>query len=212
MDFLGTIWGTALAIIASVGGAGVIIIFVGKWLAKLSADALMKKMESEFNEKLEKLKSGLEKRNYISKARFDLEIEVYRQLSEAAFLMAIDLDNLFQEFERIYLDKESKRKMKKDNYSKATVSFDRANQAIIQNAPFIPRNTHELFLDVRDECMEQINFFLSHHLEEDSEEYRRDLEEQYLECSNRAKTISDKMDLLIDKLREHIDKLDVLEK
>ena len=74
------IWQIALAVIGSFGGAGVIILGCSKWLANLTAEKIIKKTEFEYAEKLEKLRKQFEMKNYISNVRFDLEIEIYREI------------------------------------------------------------------------------------------------------------------------------------
>ena len=208
-----SVWRIILAAIVSVGGAGVIIVFIGKWLANLSAEAILKKAEFEFDRKLENLKSKLEKRNYISKVRFDLEIEIYRQLSESVLLMVLNSCALFPVgIEHCCPDKDAEIKRKEELCSKATDSYNQANQAIMQNAPFIPENIYELFSDIRNDCRKQIVFFPEFRLWSTSEEWRKELKDEYMACWIRTKTINDKLTSLLEKLRSHIAELDVLEK
>ena len=207
-----SVWKIMAAIAGSVGVAGAIIFFVGKWLANLSAEALLKKKEFEFDRKLEDLKSKLKKRNYISKVRFDLEIETYRQLSEAVLLMAIHSCALFPiGLEHGYSDNDAEAQRKKDIYTEAVDSYNQATQAIMKNAPFIPKNMYELFSDIRSECKLQIDWFPDFKLGRLCEEGIRELRDERKACRERTKTISDKLTFIIETLRNHIAELDVLE-
>ena len=208
-----SVWRIVFAAVASVGGTSVMIIFMGKWLANLSAEAIIKKKEFEFDKKLEDLKSKLEKRNYISKVRFDLEIEVYRQLSESVILMVLNSLCLFPRGSVYgHSDKKLEQERKRDLHSKAVDSYNLANQSITKNTPFIPKTMYELFTEIRDECRTQIIYFEDFHLIEDSEQYRTELKDEYRACWERTRTIDSQLTSLLEKLRNHIAELDVLEK
>ena len=84
---MGQIWQVALAIIASIGGAGVIILGVVKFTSNIIAERLSKKYEIKMNKELEAFKAGIDKKTYISRARFDAEFQIYRELSENVLTM-----------------------------------------------------------------------------------------------------------------------------
>lgn len=201
----------ALAIVGSFGGASVIILAVSRWLANLTADKMLKKTEFKFSKELEDFKSRLEHKNYVSKARFDLEIEVYRQLSEATLSMVFDISALFPYgLESIYSDEEQELERKQENYRKSIASYTAAAQAITKNAPFIPQPIYELFCDIRDACARQIHWYPDFRLGRLNEEIVRELNEEKRQCWERTKVISDKLDALLNTLRNHISAIDVM--
>jgi len=204
-----SVWETVLAIFASVGGAGAVIVALSKWLANLTAEKMLKKTEFEFSQKQEALKSSLEKRNYISKTRFDLEIDVYRQLSESVVAMVSDNSALFPfGMVREPKDEEARNTFYRENYARAGASYNTANSAINRNAPFIPESLHKLFTDIADKCRIQLIMFgeikIHNPSEGDGQFYR--------ECCERTKTINAELDTLMIALRSHIAGLDVLDK
>lgn len=202
-----SVWETVLAILASFGGAGIIIMTVSKWLANLTAEKILKKAEFEFSRRLEALRSNLEKKNYISKIRFDLEIKVYRQLSESMIQMVMDNSTLFPYgLARVPRDEEEKIKVEQDNFNLAAASYNAANLAIVRNAPFIPQHIYEDFNNIRIECKKQLNFF-PYHLEK-----AEGMGKVLSDCYNRTNEITEQMDRLLEKLRNHIASLDVLGK
>ena len=71
------IWQIVLAIIASIGGAGIIILGVVKFTSDMIAERLSKRYEIKLNKKLEAFKAGINKKTYISRARFDTEFQIY---------------------------------------------------------------------------------------------------------------------------------------
>lgn len=84
-----------------------------------------------------------------------------------------------------------------------------ARAEIMRNAAFIPQKTYEIFIDLYDECEKQCRtatyFALGYSA---SNSIKRDLKE----FKKREKAIEVKKSALIDKLREHIASLDVLDK
>lgn len=77
----------ALAIVASVGGFGVVFSAVVYFTSNFIAERLQKKYELKLNERFEKYKAGIENKTYISKTKFDAEFALYRSLSKAFFDM-----------------------------------------------------------------------------------------------------------------------------
>ena len=63
----------ALAIVASVGGFGVVFSAVVYFTSNFIAERLQKKYELKLNERFEKYKAGIENKTYISKTKFDAE-------------------------------------------------------------------------------------------------------------------------------------------
>ena len=73
---------------ASIGAIGAFILFVIKLSAEKIAEALQKKYTLKFDKELEKYKTHLDNKTYISKTKFDAEFEIYRDLS-ADFCSAV---------------------------------------------------------------------------------------------------------------------------
>ena len=70
-------WLTIFGILGSVGGGGAIVAGLSSWLGKVWADRLMVKETAKFREDLERLTKQLERKNYVSKVRFDAEFTIY---------------------------------------------------------------------------------------------------------------------------------------
>ena len=77
----------ALSVIVAFGGAGAIAIGAVKWISKILADRLSRKYQLQLDEKLETVKTALNKKEYISKTRFDAEFRMYQELSEKNIAM-----------------------------------------------------------------------------------------------------------------------------
>ncbi len=201
-------WQTASAVIVSFGGAAIIIAGIVKWSADRIAEQIIKKKDFEFSQKLEALKSSLEKKNYISKTRFDLEIEIYRELSETTLLMVLDNNVLFQHFEILPKDEEKRREQRHKDFCKASESYNSAVNSILKNAPFIPEKMYKIFDDIRKLCLTQIGLHRHCYSGKDHPSLMTQRDKGYM----RTDEISTKLDQLIEQLRIHIASLDVLDK
>ena len=67
----------AIAIVISAGGISGIILAIIKFSSNIIADRLSKTYELKLNKELEKYKTRLDSKIYITKARFDKEFELY---------------------------------------------------------------------------------------------------------------------------------------
>ncbi len=84
----------ALTCIASVGGVGAIIIAVVKFSSSIMADRLSKKYQLQLDKEIEKFKAELNKKEYVSKTRFDAEFSIYRELTSAFSRMVTNVSIL----------------------------------------------------------------------------------------------------------------------
>ena len=75
------IWKIVVSIIISVGGSGAIISTVVFFCSNLIAKRLEQRYSSVLAKELEKYKSMLDEKKYVSKVRFDKEFEIYLELS-----------------------------------------------------------------------------------------------------------------------------------
>ena len=68
------IWSIAGAILASVGGAGIIICAVSGFISERLAKRIDAKYEHRLNKELERYRTTLDERRHITKAQFDIVI------------------------------------------------------------------------------------------------------------------------------------------
>lgn len=139
------IWSITGAVIASVGGAGVIICAVSGFVSARIATYIDKKYEQRLSKELERYKLSLEKCRHITKAQFDREFEIYHLLSKNYFSMIVMLSSFTQnslEFKE--LPKEN-RDMKIDEFMRMGESVAIAQNTLYENAAFIPKNLFEQY-------------------------------------------------------------------
>lgn len=85
----------ALAVIITSGGILGIILAIIKFSSNIIAERLSKNYELKLNKELEKYKSNLDSKIYITKAKFDKEFELYQQLSRSFFYMVEKVHALY---------------------------------------------------------------------------------------------------------------------
>lgn len=139
------IWSIAGAVIASAGGAGVIICAVSGFVSARIAVYIDKKYEQRLSKELERYKLSLEKCRHITKAQFDREFEIYHLLSKNYFSMIVMLSSFTQNsLELKELPKEN-RDMKIDEFMRMGESVAIAQNTLYENAAFIPKNLFEQY-------------------------------------------------------------------
>lgn len=151
------IWKTVLAIIGSVGGAGVIIIFVGKWLAQLIADRVIQskqhqidieltEMHGKFELELEQYRTKATEYTYVSQLQFETEFKVYQSLFQSLYVFGSSTAILFPEYDELPKDSEERKKLYIERYTRFCAAYDEFSSVLEQNAPFIPKHLYESFL------------------------------------------------------------------
>lgn len=137
------IWKIVASIIGGFGGIAIIFTAVVKYLSDIIADKLSKKYELQLSKELEKYKSLLENKTYISKTRFDTEFSIYRELS-ANFADAVKAVNAMipSGFTHVPAKKEDKLDMDKRHYDIALPAVVKAQDSLKVNIPFIPENIY----------------------------------------------------------------------
>jgi hypothetical protein len=205
------VWKIILSIVASVGGIGAIICFVIKFSSDIIADRLSKKYELKMNKEIESYRNKLDQKNYISKARFDKEFEIYQDLSEKILDMTFANYVLFPVFDKVPPNEEERQEFFNERYKNAVQTYNDANRTIKATAPFIPEDIYKLFSELRDDCCKQIDDYTIFVLEPDYKENRTDLREEYKACWTRTKAISEKRDNIISNLRKYLSTLEVLD-
>ena len=206
------IWQTALAIIGSVGGAGVIIGFVVKYASDIIADKLSQKYELKLNKELEKYKANLDKRIHISRARFDMEFSIYGKLSDAFLSMEQATYWLFSEgVDYVPLDEDDRKKMYTARYEKANEAIVIAEKTLGANAPFIPSEIYRAFDEIRVLCGRQYNMYIWCGPLAKQRNHSEAFLKQETECWKRTKEIMEKKEQLMNQLREYLENLDVME-
>ena len=162
-----------------------------------------------------KYEADLAKTNYISKAKFDKEFDIYQELFGKIFVMVKASLNLFTHDNPDKPDNpDTKQRIKNAN-----VAYNIVVETIYTYAPFIPKKSYDLLCNLKEKCFKQIeeyDVFLSRkEYDKDkvsygqSEEIRKNLEKMDTEGRARNKEIEKKLDDTVSKIREYLASLDV---
>lgn len=154
----------ALTIIASLGGAGFIIIGLANYLGKLWANMALESEKAKYNKELEELKSNLkkeidtlnkinEKALYISKVQYDNEYKIYQEIWKALNECTIATLQLYPRgIENVPCDEEKKEKYKEEKYIRFSKTYTEYYDTIEKYAPFYKKEFYEKFIELRTKC------------------------------------------------------------
>ena len=215
-----TIWKAVLAVITAAGGFGALVLLVIKFSSNFIADKLQKKYELKLNKELEEYKSTLdeklvkyqhisEKKNYVSKVRFDAEFAIYRELSQT-FSEAVEATHgIIPDGEAYYPEDEEERK----NYEKHLfVKFAKAHQSaqstLYANAPFISKEIYDEFDEILGLIRTQSEVYNEANFHTTLSDADGDIT---VEDTNRTAKIDEKFNVLMNKIRDYLAKLEILE-
>ncbi len=203
---MGNIWEMVGGIMISFGGAGAIVLVIIKFSSNIIIDKLSKKYQHLLDEKLEAHKFVLDKKNFISKIRFDAEFAIYKSLSGKVLDMVFKGNALYPALDNLPVDKEELKNMYVDRLKEAVDSYNIANREIQANAPFIPKEIYPKFTVLRDSCLNRISLFRTYVIIAPENDYYKERDKIY--------GLNDSIDMqqesLINGLREYLSNLEVL--
>ncbi len=154
------IWKIVLAAVASVGGAGIIITAVVKYLSDFLAERMLKKYQSKLDKEIEaykheleiemeKMKAQNDKVNYVTQRQFDTEFTAYEKIFECMFKFSVYTRQLYPVFEWQITDKQKRNEVFTQRWEDYKDAFNTFSEIIEINAPFIPEDIYEMFVKMR---------------------------------------------------------------
>lgn len=172
---------------------------------------IQRKKQLEYDKQLEKYKHIAEKKNYVSKVRFDAEFAIYRDLSKVFFNMVLEIGALIPPgYSERPVDEEQYKKLQEESFRSSAKAHKIAQETLFQNAPFIPE---ELYNDFR-ELLQLTRLQLAAYKMRFNVLYvapKEEKESYSKEDYKRAGEINSKFDALNKKIREYLASLDVAE-
>ena len=205
------IWKIILCAVGSAGGIGAIIVVSIKWSANIIANHLSKKYEVKVTKELEKYKTGLENKIYISKTKFDVEFALYRDLSKSFFAMVKDITRMIPAGLAYYpANKEDREKYENELYDKALASTVSAQDYLSSNIPFIPESLYNQYEEILQLCRLQLGEF-EERWNVYSDLTQEDKNRIPHEAFQRSRDIREKFDQLNKDLRKYLSSLDVID-
>lgn len=218
------VWQTVLGIIASIGGAGTIILTVVKFTANRLTDTLMQKYQAKIDKDLESYKAELEKEmesykakqdktRYVSKIRFDTEFSLCRELMNAAHKMVTITYLVYPTFARMPSDPKEREKYRKEVWEAAEKSARSFAKLLYQNAPFISREVYLRMSDLYKLCNENIEVYAYRWDANLGKDWENSQDKRKLEreCYKRTQEFSTKLEEIVDMLRDYFAQMDISE-
>lgn len=197
-------WNTVLAILGSIGSGGAIVMAMASWLGKVWANRIIAKETAEYKERLERLCKELERKNHVSKVRFDAEFEIYRELCESSEKMIYTAYWLFPNgLDTVPGDEDKLHDLYKQRYQDALQAHNNAVRILGANCAFISEEIYESFRKIMNLCYSQISCYQNGMNNEFYDKLSQD-------CFERTDEIFEKNKSLQRQLREYLKTLDVL--
>ena len=90
------IWKIVLGIITSIGGIGIVIIGISKYLGKIFADKYLERIKKDFEKEVEEYKTGLDIHKSVTLRYSDAQFEQYSKLWASLYDLKISADKLWE--------------------------------------------------------------------------------------------------------------------
>ena len=210
MDF-SQIASIATACIVSAGGVGGVAMAVVKFTSNIIADKISAKYENKLEQALEKYKTELNKKEYVSQVRFDAEFEIYRTLSKE-FSTAVKNISLMIPDGIAYSPADEEKRTEYENkiYVDANNAVVVAQDVLYANGAFISEELYNKYNEILTLCSQQLNAFQRRYnvLYFASQEKKENYTDKEYE---RTTTIKEKWLELNNCVREYISKLEVID-
>lgn len=210
MDF-SQIASIATACIVSAGGVGGVAMAVVKFTSNIIVDKISAKYENKLEQALEKYKTELSKKEYVSQVRFDAEFEIYRTLSKE-FSTAVKNISLMIPDGIAYSPADEEKRTEYENkiYVNANNAVVVAQDVLYANGAFISEELYNKYNEILTLCGQQLNAFQRRYnvLYFASQEKKESYTDKEYE---RTTTIKEKWLELNNCVREYISKLEVID-
>lgn len=198
------------ACIVSAGGIGGITIAVIKFSSSFIAERLSANYENKLERALEKYRTELSKKEYVSKTRFDAEFGIYRELSATFCAMVKDISVMIPTgLSWMPAEKEAQIKYEDECYKTANTSTVKAQDSLYSSAAFIPEDFFKGYEEILSLCKQQLNAFTFRYnaMSLETEKEKRSLsKDEY----KRTTEINEKWMKHNGVIREYLASLDVL--
>ena len=156
------------------------------------------------SKQIEKMKTRLDTGAYISKSKFDVEFECYRNLSKQLGVMVKNNSKLYpQGIYRPLTDNDEETQRRFDDCNKAIDAYNDFYSCLSENEPFISVEICEKFYEILELCRKQIDLYEDFRILEDKEMIK-DCKEEFRNCWERTGVIIEKRKELSKKLREYM--------
>lgn len=176
VENLNLIFSTALSIIASLGGGGVIVIACSSWLGKIWANRIFEDERARHQKDIENLKSELskelgriskiqDKALHISKSQYDNEYRIYKEVWGKMYDCIILSEKLYPKMEYSEKDPDREKQRQIDKYKKYIKAFNEYSTIVDKNVIFYNKDFYDCFIEIRNLCSDIGTLFSLYKLE-----------------------------------------------
>lgn len=163
-------FGTAAAILASLGGGSFIVLGLSSWLGKVWANRILENEKAAHQEEIDEYKSKLQveldrlnaiqdKALYISKNQYDNEYRIYQDIWHKLYKCTTATIRLYPGYEAVPVDEDERQKYMEEKYANYVSCFNEFNNSIEENTPFYKAEFYVLFSNLRNCCREMGTIF-----------------------------------------------------
>jgi hypothetical protein len=201
----------ASSILLSVGGSGVIICSVSRFLAERIVKRIDSKYQLMLDQELEKYRSLLDQRIYVSQTQFDNEFQIYKQLSKAYFTVAVKVSSFAFDYEKKNTISIKAGDISREEINRLIDATCTAQNLLFENAAFIPEDIFNAYY----ELYVNTNAFFWKIIDKIDEypQMNNELGETNIECDiTLAKVIESELGEINKKVREHLESLTIIPK
>lgn len=207
MDF-SQIASIATACIVSAGGVGGVAMAVVKFTSNIIADKISAKYENKLEQALEKYKTELSKKEYVSQVRFDAEFEIYRTLSKEFSTAVKNISLMIPDgIAHSPADEEKRTEYENKIYVDANNAVVVAQDVLYANGAFISEELYNKYNEILTLCRQQLNAFQRRYNVFSQKKKESYTDKEY----ERTTTIKEKWLDLNNCVREYISKLEVID-
>ena len=195
----------ALWVTATVTGIFAIIVSIANAVFLI----IQGKKQHKYDKQLEKFKHISEKKNYVSKVRFDAEFAIYRELSQT-FSEAVEaVHGIIPDGEAYYPeDKDERKNYEEHLFVKFVKAHQGAQSTLYANAPFISKEIYDEFDEILGLIRTQSEVYNEANVHTTLSDADGDIT---VEDTNRTAKIDEKFNVLMNKIRDYLAKLEILE-
>lgn len=216
------LWKIIIAVIAGFGGTAGLIILIVKWASGLITEKIQKdydlKLEkklasykAEIDKELEKHRSALGNKNYITQKKFDVEFEMYQVLAEKYYNLVKEASTLIPTgLTHVPADKKVREAVDEQTYKDLCKALSDAQYLIFRYAPFIQKDIYDGYADILRLCNQHRLAFAERW---DVSDFRSKEEKESFSLDDYRRTdeINQKFDEVNQTIREYLQSLEILE-
>lgn len=176
MKLLGEVFQVAGAIIASVGGSGVILLGLSSWLGKVWASRILENekrdhaieiedFKSRLNKEITVVNSIIDKSVHVTKLQYDKEFLIYLEIWEKLANCVISTKNLYPKFGSTPTDEKELEEFNMKKYDRFVNDFNEFSNTITKYSPFYEEKLYLGFIELRNICNRQGSLFNTYNFE-----------------------------------------------